>query len=70
VLSFHGREIVVLKQLLGEMRLDNGRTVLEGLSDLRELPSVKNFVPREGQIRLGREAFDLFAEKIKVICDA
>ena len=63
-LELNDRETKVLRQFFDAMKLGNGRTVTEELRNLHSLPYVKNFVPKEGQIRLNASEFEDFADKI------
>lgn len=66
-MEFSEREVIVLRQIFGEMQLANGRTVREELADLDNLPYIKGFRPGPEQIRLSREEFAEFEKKVKII---
>jgi hypothetical protein len=73
------REQQVFKQLCDAIvvydlnRIHNGdgsgHTLREELLDINNKPYVKDFVPKEGQIRLGKEEWDVFVAKLKTMLE-
>jgi hypothetical protein len=55
----------VLKQILAEMQLTNGRSVLEEIVNLETAAYVVGFVPGPNQIRLSETRWRIFVDKLQ-----
>lgn len=63
-ISFTQREMQVMKQLFEAWKLEDGRTVLDAVENIYEEPYVAGFVPADDQIRLERDEFKVFVNKL------
>ena len=63
-ISFTPREMRVLKQLFDVWKLEDGQTVSEVVENLYDQPYVKGFKPDKDQIRLERDEFKVFVNKL------
>lgn len=63
-ISFTNREMQVFKRFLEIWKLEDGQTVLEAIEDIYNQPYVKYFKPKGDQIRLERDEFKVFVNKL------
>lgn len=62
--SFSSKESQVLKQFFEAWVLEGGQTVVEAIKNIYEQTYVKDFKPEPGQIRLNRDEFKIFVNKL------
>ncbi len=63
-ISFTPREMQVLKQFFEVWKLESGQTVIDAIKNIYEQTYVKDFKPGPGQIRLNRDEFKVFINKL------
>ena len=67
--SFSPKEAQVLKQFFEVWALEGGQTVVDAIRNIYEQTYVKDFKPEPGQIKLNRDEFKVFVNKLLQIVD-
>lgn len=65
--SFTPREMTVLKQFFKIWKLDGGQSVASAIENIYEQTYVKDFKPGPNEMRLDREEFKIFVNKLLLI---
>ncbi len=63
-ISFTPKEMQVLKQFFEVWKLESGLTISEAIKNIYDQTYVKDFKPGPGQIRLGKDEFKVFVNKL------